>query len=313
MNATIPPVQFSEIGLNVEMFHVSDKRSWRGPCPACGGHRRYVVFTDHDFPLWHGFCDQCGRKDKFWTGRVKLDAAAMDRLHAQMERERIEYERVRQARLNDFSVSEISRNLAARLNPTHREWWVKQGISNGWQDYYGLGFKPEHRTEHGGEFMNFPAYSIPKFDFGWKLVNIDYRLVGAPPEWGKYRPQVGLPPAPFLSNPDISDYPDEVYIVEGSKKAMVCSIYCSVPDEQLFFVGVPSCNSWAGVTEKLGDRKVWILLDPGAELWSARLCRKLGKNARIIRLPDKPDDLCMVGELNAGSLEQLKKSARGVL
>lgn len=312
MNQTAP-AQLSEIGLQADRFTVSDKKSWRGPCPACGGSRRYVLFTDKEFPLWHGFCDQCGRKDKFWQGRARISPDQIKHLHETAERERLHAEQERQAKLNEFSVSEISKNLAARLNPTHREWWRSQGIPDAWQDYYQLGYKAEHRAEHGGEFQTFPAYSIPKFDFGRKLVNIDYRLINAPHDWGKYRPQQGLPPAVFLSNPDLETFPEEVHIVEGSKKAMVSTIFLSRDNDYLFFVGVPSCNSWSGITEKVKDRRVWILLDPGAELWSSRMARQIGKNARIIRLPDKPDDLCISGALNRNMLQKLKNTNRGVL
>jgi len=306
------PAQFVELGLAAEKFSVSDKKSWRGPCPACGGHRRYVVFTDKEFPLWHGFCDQCGRKDKFWQGRMRIDDRTVAQLNAQMEAERIELDRARQQRLNEFSVSEIWRNLHERLGPAHKQWWRSQGIPEDWQQYYQLGFKSEHHAEHNGEKRTYPAYSIPKFDFGRRLVNIDYRLIDAPHDWGKYRPQQGLSPAVFLSNPDAVEFPEVVHIVEGSKKAMVCDIYLS-GSERLFFVGVPSCNSWAGITDRLKDRRVYIMLDPGAEKWSSSMARKIGANARIISLPEKPDDLAITGALYYGRLEYLKKTARGVM
>jgi len=155
--------------------------------------------------------------------------------------------------------------------------------------------------------MTLPAYSIPKFDFDWQLKNVDYRLIGAPHEWGKYRPQAGLSPAPFYSDPDLYDMPDEVHIVEGSKKAMVCRVYMGHP---LFMVGVPSCNSWAGIVEKVEGRRIWIMLDPGAEAWALRMAQAIGKNARIITLPDKPDDLVLKGMLHYGRLNDLKKTAR---
>jgi len=302
----------SELGLAADKFTQSDSKSVRGPCPACGGSRRYVVFVDHEFPLFHGFCDQCGRKDKYWQGRIHLDPAKIQSLHEQMERERIQLAKERQARLDEFSVSEIWQNLHARLNQSHKQWWKSQGIPDDWQDYYQLGYKPAHRAEHAGQQQVFEAYSIPKFDFGRKLINIDYRLIDAPHEWGKYRPQAGLPPAVFLSNPDLTEYPEEVYVVEGSKKAMVCNIYLSYP-EPVFFIGVPSCNSWAGITDKLTGRRVYIILDPGAEVWASKMARAIGKNAKIIRLPDKPDDLVMSGALYSGRMDYLKKTARGAL
>lgn len=304
------PVEFSQLGLQADKFKVSDKKSWRGPCPQCGGTRRYVIFTDHEFPLWNGFCDECGRVDKFWQGRKPIDPARALQIAKEAEAQREAEIKARAARLAEFSTSELWQELHRRLDSQHREWWRTQGVPDEWQDYYQLGFKPQHTAEHDGERMTFPAYSIPKFGFDWQLRNIDYRLIGAPHEWGKYRPQAGLAPAPFLSDPDLDDFPGEVHIVEGSKKAMVCRIYMGHP---LFMIGVPSCNSWAGIVEMLQhvrDCRVWIMLDPDAEKWALRMAQAIGKNARAIFLPDKPDDLVLKGMLYHGRLESLKRTAR---
>ena len=37
-------------------------RDGRGPCPRCGGERRFVVWTDNTFPKWNFACDRCGAK-----------------------------------------------------------------------------------------------------------------------------------------------------------------------------------------------------------------------------------------------------------
>ena len=65
MNRTAP-VELAQIGLDHNQFKYSDDRSWRGPCPVCGGHRRFVVFTDHEWPMWNGWCDDCGKTIKAW-------------------------------------------------------------------------------------------------------------------------------------------------------------------------------------------------------------------------------------------------------
>jgi len=87
------PIELQQIGLNPHDFHYSDKKSWRGPCPQCGGHHRFVVFTDHEWPLWHGYCDQCAMKIKAWQKvRVQYDpqrAAAMEAEQAREEAVRI--------------------------------------------------------------------------------------------------------------------------------------------------------------------------------------------------------------------------------
>ena len=199
------------------------------------------------------------------------------------------------------------------MEERHREWWREQGIPDDWQDYYRLGYKPEHKSEHNGEFITTPAYSIPKFELDWKLINIDYRLVDAPPEWGKYRPQAGLPPAPFLADPDWAELPDELHIVEGSKKAMVSRIYLGSVDP-LYFIGVPSCNSWAGIVDRIKDtgRRVYITLDPGAEIWAQRMAKAIGGDTRLIILPDKIDDLVLRDLLDYDRWQALKRTARRV-
>ncbi len=60
------PVQLQEIGLDPHAFKYSDEKSWRGPCVACGGNRRFVMFTDNEYPLWNGYCSVCGYEIKAW-------------------------------------------------------------------------------------------------------------------------------------------------------------------------------------------------------------------------------------------------------
>ena len=82
------PIELLQIGLDPHQFKYSDSRSWRGPCPVCGGHRRFVMFTDNTFPLWHGYCDECGTKIKAWEKvRVQYDPQRAAALEASRARE----------------------------------------------------------------------------------------------------------------------------------------------------------------------------------------------------------------------------------
>jgi hypothetical protein len=133
------PIELQQIGLNPHDFKYSDEKSWRGPCPTCGGHRRFVMFTDNEFPLWHGYCDQCGVKIKMWE-KVKvhydpLRAAALAAEQARNEAERAEY---RKQKLSEFTTAEIWAELRDRMTVEHIEWWEAQGIPEDIQRFYPL-------------------------------------------------------------------------------------------------------------------------------------------------------------------------------
>jgi len=286
MNATAP-IEFTQLGLDRLNFHRSDAKSWRGPCPACGGSRRFVVFTDHEFPYYHGFCDECGRKEKYWEAYQdpvsSEDKRKWAEAAAKAEQERTEY---RRRKLAEFTTAEIWAELHERMTDTNYRWWESQGIPADWADFWKLGYTAEKRFEHDGDLFTRSAYTIPKFDLTWKPTNIDYRIIDPPPGVGKYRPSPGLPAAAFLSRPDHDKMTDSITIVEGSKKAMVVSIWQGNENQ---VIGIPGCSSWAGV-DKLQAGRVYIVLDPDARAWALKLARAIGPAARVVVLPVKPDD-----------------------
>jgi hypothetical protein len=288
----VPPIELAQIGLDRDHFTKSDAKSWRGPCPRCGGKRRYVLFTDQPFPLWHGWCDACGKKDKYWQQNRRDDGQAdphwQERV-AQEEQARAAY---RRKRLAEFSTRELWEELHERMTAENYAWWRSQGIPQPFADFWRLGYTPERTFEHDGETFVRPAYTIPKFDLKWVPRNIDYRIVDPPEGVGKYRPAAGLSPAAFLSRPDMTVLPDEVIVVEGSKKAMVVSLFILDGEYPSQVIGVPSKNSWAGMADLLRENcgRVWIVLDPDARLWSLRMAQAIGPAARVVTLPSKPDD-----------------------
>ena len=80
-------------------------------------------------------------------------------------------------------------------------------------------------------------------------------------------------------------------MVEGAKKAMVLSVYGTAA---MMTIGLPGARSWAGMVERLqAVGRVYVMLDPDARQPAADLCRAIGKNARLVRVPEKPDDLLM--------------------
>lgn len=175
------------------------------------------------------------------------------------------------------------------LDEAARSWWISQGIEPEWQDWWKLGYVAERGFEHNDEVFTRPAFTIPKFDLGWHFTNIDYRIVNPPENVGKYRPIAGLPAAFFLSRPDMKQFSDEVFIVEGSKKAMVLGLRKGLLHNTV--IGIPGKSAWAGVEERVKPcGRVWIILDPDAIEWAHKLGRAIGSAARIVELPTKIDD-----------------------
>lgn len=152
------PIELQSLGLNPHDFKFSDSKSWRGPCPVCGGHRRFVVFTDHPFPLWHGYCDECNTKVKMWEKvRIPYDpqkAAAIEAERAREEAERAEY---RRRKLAEFSTTEIWAELRDRMTKKHIEWWENQGVPEDIQRYLSIGYVSIHAPHEGSDVYPFMA------------------------------------------------------------------------------------------------------------------------------------------------------------
>lgn len=305
-------------------------RNWySGPCPFCGGEDRFVLKHEPRSNNWLWFCRNCGdgkysdaidyiiRRDnvKFSDAVRILGGEKIGPIDPAIvaERERIAAaeREIRIAELADhlakYSEAEIWSAFHRRMTDENRAWWRQSGIPDEWQDFWKLGFVSEKRYEYEKEIRTGPAYTIPKFGFGWTPLNMDYRLLFPPEPANKYRPSPGLPAAPFLSRPDLSEPSDESYILEGSKKSMVFAIASGTPIEKTIF-GVPSKNSWAGIVDTVRNcGRVYIILDPDAWTWAAKLAVEIGPAARVIRLPFKADDGILDYGMTAAKWESAKK------
>lgn len=275
-----------------------------------------VTFLNGRFPEWYMRCDMCGMEG--WLDNFFSDSDIQEIL-AQGNLTVIDRDDVEAARLQEEMDKSLRRlqnsnswvKLHDQMNEDNRRWWRNAGIPDDWQDFWCLGYQPEREfRDHEGKPCVRPAYTIPKFDFGWKLKNIDYRLVDPPLGVGKYRPEFGLPAAAFISRPDMvnGDFPELVLITEGSKKAMVSSIYL----EGMLIMGVPAARSWAGVDRRLHDGPdVLVILDPDAEQAAKRLAKNIGKRAKYLVLPTKIDDAFLNGHLDSETFWRLaKRNAR---
>lgn len=287
---------------------------WAGPCPLCGqGTDRFQVRAKGDVVKWYcrgcgldryhdaidyvmrrnqiDFMDACRMLANGTLESYETDPTRLSEIDRQRQ-ERAESDRLeRVRRMTEFSDRWVAEEYHARLVQKNYQWWQEQGIPADWVDWWKLGYMPEKHFKHAGQDYTRPAYVIPKYDFGWQPVNVDYRLIDPPPGVGKYRPEYGLPAAPFISRPDKSDFPETVYITEGSKKAMVTTLRMNPDQDPPMVVGVPSKSSWCGIPERLKQcGRVWIILDPDAEREARKLAEVIGKIARVITLPFKIDD-----------------------
>lgn len=289
------PLELTQIGLDRLSFQVSDSKSWRGPCPKCGGSRRFVIFTDHEYPFWNGFCDECGYKIKAWELiRAPIDTDSRRQWVREATKKELEQAERRRAKLAEFTNAELWTELHERMTLENYSWWDAQGIPKDWADFWQLGFIQEKLFEHNGESFKRPAYTIPKFGLNWNPTNIDYRIIDPPPGVGKYRPAFGLAAAAFYSRPDHKELLDEIIIVEGSKKAMVVHVWGGDGAGQV--IGIPGCMSWAGVDKLVKDcGRVYVILDPDARAAAHKLAQAIGKAARLVTLPVKPDDALVSG------------------
>ena len=308
---TSTPVEFLALGLDGVKFYEKRHNEFHGPCIFCGGKDRFRIHTDRPFPHWNWECRKCGRKG--WADQLnpRLREELTPEMKAEYARKQKESDIAKknaQAKaLATYQKSGIWEKYHKNLTEKHHAWWRSQDIPDEWQDFWQLGYVSNLAL---GRTINRHAYTIPKFGFGGAPTNIDYRIIDPLPEMGKYRPIRGLPIAPFISRPNMPDW-NEVYIVEGSKKAMVLTCHNIVPESGLA-IGIPSCNSWAGV-EKMAQKwetTIWIMLDPGAEEWSYRLSRALGPPAIVVELPDKPDDMVLAGATRGDFLALMRKAEK---
>ncbi len=296
---SIPYSELTQAGLDAERFHVSDRKSLRGPCPQCGGTRRFVLFIDKQFPNWNGFCDVCGWKG--WLREINPNLKSTDYTPPPVKK----YEK--RNKLNEWRETKIWDTFHAGLTREDQDWWESQGIPIEWQNYWKLGVCEDKSFKYDGKQYMSLAYTIPKFGLNWTPMNMDYRLLEFPEGAGKYRPEYGLPIFPFLSDPDDEEFfYKEVLIVEGSKKAMVTFLRQT---RITSIIGVPSCNSWAGAENLVGNAEaVYIAFDPDADLWASRLAEKV--DGRAITLASKIDDAFLDYGLTNDAFHDLVRWAR---
>lgn len=315
MNRTAPS-ELAQIGLDPSQFKYSDDHSWRGPCPVCGGHRRFVVLTKYEWPSFFGWCDDCGKTIKAWQ-MVTCEITDEQRAAAQAkaaEQERIREQHRREV-LSRFTVTELWQELHRRLSAEHIAQWEAWGVPYDWQNYLELGYTPDKAyRDETGTLRHTPAYTIPYFHYSETapeskaFQTLQYRLFDAQNPADRYRFEHGLPASFYMTVPT-DPIGDEVVICEGAKKGIVTRISLT----GLCVMAVPSKSSWGGIVESVKQcGRVHVLLDPDATLQAVKLARAIGKQAHVVRLNHKVDDLALSYGLTASEFSSALKWARVV-
>lgn len=305
-----PPIEFAQLGLDVDTFKYSDKKSWRGACPQCGGKRRFVMFTDNEWPLYHGYCDECGTKIKAWERvKVKYDPMKAEAIRAEQAREQAEREESRRKKLAEFTTAELWAELRDRMTTENIEWWESQGVPEDIQRYLSIGFKAD-KMYYDSERVerHSPAYTIPWFGQGFEFKTMQYRLCGENIT-DRYRFEYGLPGGGscyYMSDPS-EPIKDRVIICEGAKKAIVTWFHLLPNFTEWTVLGTASNNTLTPALEATKDcGQRYLILDPGSER-KAFMTAKTEKNLKAVYLPDKIDDLFLAGHIQRERFESILK------
>lgn len=289
------PQEFSQLGLEVDKFFYSDQKSYRGPCPECGGTHRFLMFTDHEWPLWHGYCDECGTKIKAWERvRTQIDPEKRAAFIAERQRQEAERAAYRKEKLASFTTHELWQELSERMTNEHIEWWESQGIPEGIQQYLRIGFTPDKvYRDKQKELKHSPAFTIPWWGQNFEFKTMQYRLLQPENPKDRYRFEEGLGGGGehyYMTDP-AEPIGDKVIICEGAKKGIVTYFWLAPSGEHFTVICAPSHNTLGPALEATKDCGLrYIVLDPGSERRAFLLARE-HKNTKAVYLPEKIDDL----------------------
>lgn len=282
---------------------------WSAACPKCSdaGHvgndkpDRFRIFAPRNHnENWRGFCRRCRHFEFVDEGKAPEPMTVSQRVTMLREQRKLQQEEEQRLHNKIKSLEEQAywRGWHDAMSGDHRNLWHQQGIIDYFIEYYNLGYCPDHRYLFRGEEQHSPSLTIPHFDFGFKAVNIQHRLLNPAPGAGKYRQTAGLPAAMFVTNPEAAGLESTVLVVEGAKKAIVVYTHMgeSLDGMPISVVGVPSKTPGKRVLGQLADCESIILaLDPDAYFGECpaanSMAEELGKDrVRLARFPVKPDD-----------------------
>lgn len=271
---------------------------WSAACPHCGGggnrpdkSDRFRLFAANGGQNARVWCRRCGHFEWADANDIKPPDPVRIKAADELRRELAQREELRlQTKIQELRQAAYWEGYHDAMGDTQRAMWRREGISDGLQDYFRLGYVAERTFNNGAEFFTSPAMTIPVFDVGWQAVNVQYRIVQPPLGVGKYRFTAGLPAPLYLTDPDHEPAGPTV-VVEGAKKAIV--LYAHI-GHRFHVVAVPSKSPSRELLQRLSQcEPLYIALDPDAYTDGnsmRRIEQMVGKQARYVRLPAKPDD-----------------------
>ncbi len=299
-------------------------KSWAWDCP---------FHQDHKTPSFNVYeegyhCFGCGQHGDifdwlaYWRKQSLGDILKAHDIDPQAEMQRKQEYAERAAQRLEAEIQKAQQALSElrelqswiryhqNLDDAARVMWESRGVPCWYQDWVKLGFDPSHVFWAGQEYQS-PTLTIPIYEpETWEVVNVKHRILGeASDKIGKYRPEKsGLPASLFPAAPDMP-VAGRVLAVEGEIKAMVA--YVTLADPNIQVVGLPSKNPNEAIIKQLaGCDDVVLCLDPDADAVS--VAHEIGKQVRVMRLPEKIDDYILTNNLDGDWLKSQARMARRV-
>lgn len=277
---------------------------WSSACPQCGGARggtdksdRFRMFGPEHGKNARGWCRRCGYF--IWADEeARIDPAKIAEAEVLRQEYMMQEHRRITKKISDLEAAAFWRGYHEGMTEGQRQLWRNTGIDDYLIDYYKLGYVENKPYTHDGNEYQSPAMTIPHYDNGWHLTNVQYRLTNPTPGAGKYRMTAGIPASMFLTEPD-DPVKGPCLLMEGAKKAIVT--YQHIGKSQVVVVAVPSSSPSTDLLDRLKDcDPVYVCLDPdafnrpenGGKPPVNRLASHLNADrTRIVSLPVKADDL----------------------
>ena len=305
---------------------------WRGPCPIHNGNNPtgFVIYESGGKQVWHCFTRDCGGGDAIdfiqkkrgcdfveachILGGKEADAQAIhDAAIERAKRASEDLEQkiaVAQKALSDLRAADIHLQYHENLDSMNkRSLWQGRGITNDLQNWWKLGYREKYSVKTGQGWWSTPTITIPIYGPGFELLNVRHRLLTPYNPKDKYRPErAGLSASAFMAAPDIGWNVDRVLVVEGEIKSMVA--WNALCDQNIQVIGIPGKKSWGVIADDLRGHDVYICFDPDADDQAEEAAKQVG--GRLIRLPDKIDDLILNHGLGKSWMHSLMRSARKV-
>lgn len=272
------------------------------------------MFTNNEWPLNYGYCDQCGHVIKAWLKFPKKiteeqrqrarEAEAID------QAERAEY---RRRRLVEFTSHELWQELSERMTAEHIDWWENNGVPYGIQKYLQIGYEANRAYYEGKpepqNIRHSPAYTIPWFGQGFEFLSMQYRLINPANPKDRYRFADGLGGGTLFYRADpAQEIGDKVIICEGAKKAIVGWHWLS-PSDEFTWLAASSANTFGAALEATKDCGLrYVIFDPDADVWARRAVATNPKTTHAIRLTAKLDDAYLKYGLDRATFEGILRT-----